>query len=66
MFLEDRIISSSLVTVLLTPKGGGTHLSLTEQGAYLEGFDDVAGREQGSRELLEALAKELETQVAAA
>jgi hypothetical protein len=46
--------------------GGSTHLSLTEQGAYLEGFDDVAGREQGSRELLEALGRELARHAAVA
>lgn len=60
MTLEGSPMSSSLVTVLFTPDGGGTHLTFTEQGAYLAGFDDVAGREQGTRELLEALDRELE------
>jgi uncharacterized protein YndB with AHSA1/START domain len=50
-------LSSSLSTVEFAPEGGGTHVILTEQGAYHDG--DVAGREAGTRGLLESLAKEL-------
>jgi len=46
----------------LEPAGSGTRLVFTEQGAYLDGYDDVAGREHGTRELLESLDKELKRQ----
>ena len=59
MTLDGATMSSSLVTVQFEEAGKGTRLVFTEQGAYVDGFDDVAGREQGTRELLEALAKEL-------
>ncbi|MFG1359661.1 SRPBCC family protein [Xanthobacter pseudotagetidis] len=66
MSLEGTPMSSSLVTMLLEPAPGGTRLTLTEQGAYLEGFDDVAGREQGTRELLERLHQDIERTSSAA
>jgi len=59
MFFEDRPMSSSLVTIQFEAKDNGTRMTLTEQGAYLEGFEDVAGREHGTRELLDALDREL-------
>ena len=34
-------------------------LVLTEQGAYLDGFDEPAVREEGTRYLMEALARSL-------
>ena len=37
-----------------------TLLVHTEQGAYLDGLDDGTGREAGWRDLLEALAREVE------
>jgi len=58
MFGEDRI-SSSLATMEFKPAGKGTRLVLTEQGAYLDGHDNVPQREEGTRGLLEALALEL-------
>lgn len=60
MTVGGAYISSSHVTVELRPNGDGTHLRLTEQGAYLDGHDDIAGREEGSRQLLDALAREVE------
>ena len=38
---------------------GGTLLRLTEFTAYVDGKDGSEGRREGTRELLEALAKEL-------
>ena len=38
----------------------GTRLVLTEQGAYLDGFDDPSVRRQGMEELLDALGRSLE------
>ena len=66
MHLDGTRISVSLATVELRPEGAGTHLTFTEQGAYFAGFDDVAGREQGTRDLIDALEAELRRQLATA
>ena len=55
MHLDDKRISVSLTTIELTPMGAGTHLKFTEQGAFLDGYDDAGSREHGTRELLDAL-----------
>ena len=55
MHLDGRHISVSLATVELKPSGKGTRLTFTEQGAFLDGYDDAGSREQGSKDLLDAL-----------
>ena len=40
MHLDDKRISVSLATVEFKPAGKGTRLTFTEQGAFLDGFDD--------------------------
>jgi uncharacterized protein YndB with AHSA1/START domain len=60
MLLGDERISVSLATIVLEPAGDGTRLTLTEQGAYLDGYDDAGMRERGTHDLLEALAAYLE------
>jgi uncharacterized protein YndB with AHSA1/START domain len=55
MHLDDARISVSLATVEFTPEGAGTRLVFTEQGAFLDGYDDPAQRERGTRDLLDAL-----------
>ena len=62
MDLDGTRISVSLATIELKPAGSGTRLVLTEQGAYLDGWDNVADREQGTRDLLDALGKYLVSQ----
>jgi uncharacterized protein YndB with AHSA1/START domain len=64
MTVGETCISASLATMQLEPAGAGTRLIVTEQGAYLDGYDDTAGRERGSRELLDALGKELQREAA--
>jgi len=59
MHLDDNRISVSLMTVELKPEGAGTRLTLTEQDAFLDGYDNPAERERGTRDLLEALDEEL-------
>jgi len=49
MRLDARLISISLATISLTRVGKGTRLSFTEQGVFLDGYDDIAGREEGTR-----------------
>jgi uncharacterized protein YndB with AHSA1/START domain len=49
MRLDQRLISVSLATITVAPEGKGTRLTFTEQGVFLDGYDDVAGREEGTR-----------------
>jgi uncharacterized protein YndB with AHSA1/START domain len=63
MHLDDRKISVSLATIEFQPAGKGTKLVLTEQGAFLDGYDDSGSRERGTTGLMDALEKSLgETQ----
>lgn len=57
---QKRRASASLATTELVADGSGTRLIYTEQGAFLDGADDIAGREQGCADMLEALGRELE------
>lgn len=59
MTLGERCISSSQMTVEFAPKGDGTALIFTEQGAYFEGADGPVIREEGWNKLFDELAKEL-------
>jgi uncharacterized protein YndB with AHSA1/START domain len=56
MRLDETLISVSLATVEFRRAGAGTLLIFTEQGAFLDGHDDVAGREEGTRAGLNNLA----------
>jgi uncharacterized protein YndB with AHSA1/START domain len=56
MHLDDRRISVSLVTLEFRPVLAGTMQVLTEQGAFLDGWEDVKGREEGTRIGLDGLA----------
>jgi len=60
MHLDDRKISVSLATMELKPQGGGTKLVVTEQGAFLDGYDDAGSREQDTGFLLDRLGASLE------
>jgi uncharacterized protein YndB with AHSA1/START domain len=59
MHLDDVRISVSLTTIELMPKGAGTRLVFTEQGAFLDGYDGPKERERGTGELLDALGASL-------
>jgi uncharacterized protein YndB with AHSA1/START domain len=61
MHLNERKISVSLATLELKPAGTGTRLVMTEQGAFLDGYDDAGSRERGSNFLLDALGNSLKT-----
>lgn len=60
MHLNETRISVSLATTEIKASGAGTKLIYTEQGVYLDGYDDAGSREQGTRELLDNLARHLE------
>jgi uncharacterized protein YndB with AHSA1/START domain len=66
MHLHERRISVSLTTVELKPPGAGTRLIFTEQAVYLDGYDNPAQREQGTRDLLGNLEAELRREAARA
>lgn len=59
MHLDERKISVSLATIGLTDEGSRTRLTVTEQGAFLDGYDDAGAREHGTRLLLDALGASL-------
>jgi uncharacterized protein YndB with AHSA1/START domain len=59
MAIDGAPLSGSLLTMEFVPEGTGTRLVFTEQGAYLDGKDGPINREEGSRELLESLARTL-------
>jgi uncharacterized protein YndB with AHSA1/START domain len=60
MTVGAKPLSASLVTVELVPSGNGTLMRYTEQGAYFDSADSAQGREEGTRQLLEKLADELQ------
>jgi uncharacterized protein YndB with AHSA1/START domain len=66
MHLGASRISVSLATVELQPAGTGTRLVFTEQGVFLDGYDDAASREQGTRWLLDKLDEALRHELATA
>jgi hypothetical protein len=57
--MDDKKISVSLATMQLKADGGQTTLTVTEQGAFLDGYDDAGSREHGTGYLLDALGKSL-------
>jgi uncharacterized protein YndB with AHSA1/START domain len=60
MFMDARKLSVSLATIQLQAAAdGGTHLKVSEQGAFLDGFEDAGSREQGTGSLLDALGASL-------
>lgn len=55
LHLDQTRISVSLGTTEIKSDGKGTKLIYTEQGVYLDGYDDAGQREEGTRELLNQL-----------
>ena len=55
MHADGTRISVSLGTVQIRTKGSGTHLSYTEQGAFLDGLDEPEQRRNGTEQLLDGL-----------
>jgi uncharacterized protein YndB with AHSA1/START domain len=59
MHMDEKKISVSLATMQLKADGANTTLTVTEQGAFLDGYDDAGSREHGTGYLLDALGKSL-------
>jgi uncharacterized protein YndB with AHSA1/START domain len=55
MTMDGERISVSVASVELAPDGGGTRLTLTEHGVFLDGLDSPALREEGTGYLLDGL-----------
>ena len=55
MHVDEKKISVSLATIELKKAGAGTLLLLTEQGAFLDGYDDAGSRERGTIGLIDKL-----------
>ena len=65
MHRDDTRISVSLVTIEIKAEGKGARLVFTEQGAFLDGEDDPAGREHGTKVGLDKLGEGLAREAAA-
>ena len=61
MHLDKQRISVSLATTEIKPNGAGSKLIYTEQGVFLDGYDDAGQREEGTRELFDRLSTFLDT-----
>ena len=62
MYADGARISVSVATIEFVTTAGGTALTWTEQGAYLDGFDGAEApqlRREGIAEMLDGLAKYL-------
>ena len=59
MTINGTKISTSLATVEFAADGAWTRLKVTEQGAFLDGYDDAGSREKGTVALLERLRESL-------
>jgi uncharacterized protein YndB with AHSA1/START domain len=59
MSINDQVASSSQASIELLPKGKGTEMVFTEQGAYVEHADGAQMREGGWKQLFERLNEEL-------
>ena len=66
MHLDDTRISVSLATVVFKPARAGTRLIFTEQAVFLDGYNDLAEREEGTRAGLDNLDAELKREPARA
>ena len=60
MWLDGAHISTSVASYEFEAIDGGTRFTHTEHGIHLDGLDSPAGREEGTREIIEELVKYLE------
>ena len=56
MWVDGEHLSTSLTTTELEEVDGGTRVTFTEQGVYLDGKDDGSQREAGFQGILANLA----------
>jgi hypothetical protein len=66
MQINEAHISVSLATIEFKADRVGTRLIVTEQGVFLDGYDDAGSREHGTRALLDRLNAQLQRDLAGA
>jgi uncharacterized protein YndB with AHSA1/START domain len=59
MHINGNKISVSLATITFAAAAGGTRMTVTEQGAFLDGYDDSGNRERGTNTLMDQFAAAL-------
>jgi uncharacterized protein YndB with AHSA1/START domain len=59
MTMDGPRISVSMATIEFSPESGGTRMTITEHGAFLDGLDTVAQREAGTNWLADQLGEYL-------
>jgi len=59
MYTGDVRMSVSVATVEFVPDSGGTRLTYTEQGVFLDGIDKPEGRQEGTEWMLGNLGRYL-------
>lgn len=64
MHLNDKKISVSLATIEFEATGAGTKLTITEQGVFLDGYDDAGSRKHGTGLLMDAMEASLQKRAA--
>jgi uncharacterized protein YndB with AHSA1/START domain len=62
MHTDDVRFSISLATIEFKDRKEGTGLIITEQGVFLDGYDDARKREQGTQVLIDQLEQALQRQ----
>jgi uncharacterized protein YndB with AHSA1/START domain len=62
MTIGGAPLSASLSTIELSAQSSGARLLFTEHTAFLHGSDDIDNRREGSLQLLERLARELDSE----
>jgi uncharacterized protein YndB with AHSA1/START domain len=59
MALDGLPISSSLAVIEIRSEGTGAHLTVTERGVFLDGYQDNGSREHGTNWLMDLLGASL-------
>ena len=59
MWVNGAHLSTSVTTIAFEESAGGTHLTFTEQGVFLDNADNPAQREEGTSSLLDLLGASL-------
>ncbi len=59
MWVNGAHLSTSVTTIAFEESAGGTHLTFTEQGVFLDNADNPAQREEGTSSLLDKLGASL-------
>jgi uncharacterized protein YndB with AHSA1/START domain len=60
MYIGEQRISVSLATIEFAAAGKGTRMIFTEQAVFLDGYDGLASREQGTQQLMNQFAEAIE------